>query len=209
MLSSARTSLTRSRERPTRVRCTGVRDRAASALAQVAAECAEGEGLADAAAVAHRVDDAAGCVVRGDGLSQGCFEPFDAEGEGLRGVLRHHGRRVGKSWGVVNRAARRCVLLRGCRRSARAGPGRTRRARRRVEPARTRPADLRRGLRCVRPPVDPPRDSSSISPSATKDARSREGESRAHQPPGQTPIPWDFPGTFTPAAGTFRRLSAG
>lgn len=70
-------------------------DPAASASAQVAAERGQGEGFAEAAAVAHRVDDAAGCVVHGDGFSRGCFELFDTEVEGLCGVLRHHGRRVG------------------------------------------------------------------------------------------------------------------
>nr|WSY51588.1 hypothetical protein OG999_16630 [Streptomyces sp. NBC_00886] len=72
-------------------------DSAASAPAQMAAECGPGEGLADAAAaaVAHGVDDAAGGVVHGDGLYRGCFESFGAESEGLRGVLRRRGRRVG------------------------------------------------------------------------------------------------------------------
>lgn len=70
-------------------------DPAAFAPAQVAAERGQGEGLAEAAAVAHRVDDAAGCFVHGDGLSWGCFEPFETEVEGLCGVLRHDGRREG------------------------------------------------------------------------------------------------------------------
>lgn len=111
--------------------------------------------LADAAAVAHRVDDAAGRAVYGDGLSRGCFEPFDAEGEGLRGVLRHHGRRVGDR-GAVCTARHGDVHCCGdvVDQLVQGKSGLTAHDGARSPRAHGQQICVR-GLRCVCPPVDP------------------------------------------------------
>ncbi|WP_370269155.1 helix-turn-helix domain-containing protein [Streptomyces sp. V4I8] len=70
---------------------------------------------------------------------------------------------LGLSWDAVHRGARRCVPLRGCRRSAHAGPGRTRRTRRRAEPVCTRSADLR-AQSPGRLPADTPHGTARLSP---------------------------------------------